>query len=148
MMNIDTAKSHGHLIAPHGGELVDLRLNPESAAEVKARSKDFPSWDLTSRQIRDLELLMSGGFSPLRGFMNRKEYERVCHEMRLRNGMLWPIPITLDVPDAFAKSLKPGSSKIALRDSDCNAIKGGNEPKGDQHITQAWIGYFKRQKAN
>ncbi|HJY52527.1 MAG TPA: hypothetical protein VKD89_00775, partial [Candidatus Udaeobacter sp.] len=118
MMNIDTAKSHGHLIAPHGGELVDLRLNPESAAEVKARSKDFPSWDLTSRQIRDLELLMSGGFSPLRGLMNRKEYERVCHEMRLRDGMLWPIPITLDVPDAFAKSLKPGSSKIALRDSE------------------------------
>jgi sulfate adenylyltransferase len=117
-MNIDTAKSHGHLVAPHGGELVDLKLDQENAAELKARSKDFPSWDLTSRQIRDLELLLSGGFSPLRGFMNRDEYERVCHEMRLSNDLVWPIPITLDVPDAFAKSLKPGSSKVALRDSE------------------------------
>src|SRR3954469_20805776 len=117
-MNIDTAKSHGHLVAPHGGELVDLNLDQENAAELKARSKDFPSWDLTSRQIRDLELLLSGGFSPLRGFMNRDEYESVCQEMRLSNGLVWPIPITLDVPEAFAKSLKPGSTKIALRDSE------------------------------
>ena len=69
--NMDNSQSHGHLIAPHGGELVDLKLDPENAAELKARSRDFPSWDLTSRQIRDLELLLSGGFSPLRGFMNR-----------------------------------------------------------------------------
>src|SRR5678815_2281345 len=117
-MNIDNPQSHGHLVAPHGGELVDLKLDQENAAELKARSKDFPSWDVTSRQVRDLELLLSGGFSPLRGFMNRDEYERVCQEMRLSNGLVWPIPITLDVPDAFAKSLKPGSSKIALRDSE------------------------------
>ena len=71
IMNIDTPQSHRHLIAPHGGELVDLTLDEGNAAELKARSKDFPSWDLTSRQIRDLELLLSGGFSPLRGFMNR-----------------------------------------------------------------------------
>jgi len=116
-MNIDNAHSHGHLIAPHGGELVDLTLAPENAGDLKARSKDFPSWDLTSRQIRDLELLLSGGFSPLRGFMNRDDYEGVCHEMKLKNGILWPIPIALDVPEAFAKSLKPGSSKVALRDS-------------------------------
>src|ERR1044072_459176 len=111
MMNIDNTdntKSHGHLIAPHGGELVDLKLDPENAAELKARSKDFPSWDLTSRQIRDLELLLSGGFSPLRGFMKRDEYERVCHEMRLSDELIWPIPITLDVSEAFAKSLKLG----------------------------------------
>src|SRR5207253_9195449 len=50
--------------------------------------------------------------------MNRDDYERVCDEMRLSNGLLWPIPITLDVPEAFAKSLKPGGSKIALRDSE------------------------------
>jgi sulfate adenylyltransferase len=107
-----------HLIAPHGGELVDLMLNAESALELKAHSRDFPSWDLTTRQIRDLELLISGGFSPLRGFMNRREYDRVCDEMRLSTGLIWPIPITLDVPEAFARSLKPGSSKIALRDSE------------------------------
>ena len=113
-----TCKSHGHLIAPHGGELVELKVDPENAAELKARSRDFPSWDLTSRQIRDLELLLSGGFSPLRGFMKRENYERVCHEMRLSDGLIWPMPITLDVPEAFAKSLKPGSTKVALRDSE------------------------------
>src|SRR4029453_4513674 len=123
-MNIDNPKSHGHLIAPHGGELVDLTLDPENAAELKARSKDFPSWDLTSRQILDLDVLLSGGFSPLRGFMKRDEYERVCHEMRLSNGLVWPIPITLDVPEAFAKSLKPGSTKIALRDSEGVMVAG------------------------
>jgi sulfate adenylyltransferase len=67
------------------------------AAELKAQSKDWPSWDLTARQLCDLELLMSGGFSPLRGFMNRADYEGVCHNMRLANGTLWPMPITLDV---------------------------------------------------
>src|SRR5262249_57927092 len=102
-MNIDTAKSHGHLIAPHGGELVDLTLDEENAAELKARSKDFPSWELTSRQIRDLELLLSGGFSPLRGFMRRDEYERVCHEMRLNNGLSCPIPRATHMPDVLAK---------------------------------------------
>src|SRR5438477_1152429 len=117
-MNIDNPQSHGHLIAPHGGELVDLQLDAGNAAELKAHSKDFPSWDLTSRQIRDLELLLSGGFSPLRGFMNRADYESVCHEMKLNSGVIWPIPIMLDVPDGFAKSLKPGSSKVALRDSE------------------------------
>ena len=48
--------------------------------------------------------------------MNRADYEGVCHNMRLASGLLWPMPITLDVSEEFAKSLKPGSSKIALRD--------------------------------
>ena len=105
-----------HLIAPHGGELVQLQVPAARAAELKAHSKDWPSWDLTARQLCDLELLMSGGFSPLRGFMNRADYEGVCHNMRLANGTLWPMPITLDVTEEFAKKLTPGSSKIALRD--------------------------------
>src|SRR6202142_2008113 len=105
-----------HLIAPHGGELVQLQVPAAAAGGLKAYSKDWPSWDLTARQLCDLELLMSGGFSPLRGFMNRADYEGVCHNMRLANGTLWPMPITLDVSEDFAKKLTPGSSKIALRD--------------------------------
>src|SRR5213080_4090228 len=89
-MNIETAKSHGHLVAPHGGELVDLKLDQENAAELKACSKDFPSWDLTSRQIRDLELLLSGGFSPLSGFMRRDEYDLVRDEIERRLGLADP----------------------------------------------------------
>ena len=108
--------SSSHLIPPHGGELIDLIAQPEAANELKARSREWPSWDLTARQLCDLELLLSGGFSPLRGFMTRADYEGVCHNMRLASGLLWPMPITLDVSEEFAKTLKPGSSKVALRD--------------------------------
>ncbi len=112
----DLTASTSHLIAPHGGELVQLQVPADYAAELKSHSKDWPSWDLTARQLCDLELLMNGGFSPLRGFMNRKDYEGVCEKMRLADGTLWPMPITLDVTEEFAKKLTPGSSKIALRD--------------------------------
>lgn len=105
-----------HLIPPHGGELVDLIAAPERVAEFKAHSREWPSWDLTARQLCDLELLISGGFSPLRGFMTQADYNGVCENMRLKSGVLWPMPITLDVTEDFAKTLKPGSSKIALRD--------------------------------
>jgi sulfate adenylyltransferase len=108
--------SISHLIAPHGGELVQLQVSADRANELKSHSKEWPSWDLTARQICDLELLMSGGFSPLRGFMNRADYESVCHKMRLADGTLWPMPITLDVTEEFAKKLTAGSSTIALRD--------------------------------
>ncbi len=118
-MNLDTTTTtRDHLIPPHGGELINLLLSSDMAADLKDQSRDFPSWDLTSRQIRDLELLLSGGFSPLRGFMTRADHESVCNEMKLANGILWPIPITLDVTEACANSLKPGSSKLALRDSE------------------------------
>lgn len=106
-----------HLVAPHGGELVDLTSSPERANELKAHSREWPSWDITPRQICDLELLMSGGFSPLRGFMTRTDYESVCCKMRLTSGVLWPMPVTLDVSEEFAKTLKPGS-KVALRDAE------------------------------
>ena len=105
-----------HLIPPHGGELVQLIAQPERIVELKSHSKEWPSWDLTGRQLCDLELLLTGGFSPLRGFMTRADYEGVCHNMRLANGTLWPMPITLDVTEEFAKKLTPGTSKIALRD--------------------------------
>jgi sulfate adenylyltransferase len=93
-------------------------VQPERATELKAHSREWPSWDLTARQLCDLELIMNGGFSPLRGFMNRADYECVAQDMRLASGVLWPMPITLDVKEEFAKSLKPGSSKVALRDAE------------------------------
>jgi len=108
--------STSHLIPPHGGELIQLIAQPERSAELKAHSREWPSWDLTARQLCDLELLLSGGFSPLQGFMRRADYERVCHNMMLTSGVIWPMPITLDVTEEFAKKLTPGSSKVALRD--------------------------------
>jgi sulfate adenylyltransferase len=75
--------SSSHLIPAHGGQLCELIAVPERIKELKSLSKDWPSWDLTARQVCDLELLLSGGFSPLRGFMNRAEYESVCQNMQL-----------------------------------------------------------------
>jgi sulfate adenylyltransferase len=89
---------------------------PERIQELKAHSREWPSWNLTLRQMCDLELLLGGGFSPLTGFLNRNDYEGVCQRMQLANGVLWPIPITLDVTETFAQSLEPGTTKVALRD--------------------------------
>ncbi len=104
-----------HLIPPHGGELAELYVDEARAAEIRADSADWPSWDLTARQLCDLELLLSGGFSPLRSFLGRGDYDSVCATMRLADGTVWPIPITLDVPDDVAAQLKPGGH-LALRD--------------------------------
>jgi len=104
-----------HLIAPHGGVLLDLVVSEARAQELKEASRDWPSWDLTERQVCDLELLLNGGFSPLRGFMDRVAYEGVLQDMRLADGTLWPIPITLDVKEAFAEKLSKGDT-VALRD--------------------------------
>ena len=108
--------STSHLIPAHGGELVQLIASADRSAELKAHSREWLSWDLTARQLCDLELLLSGGFSPLRGFMNCVDYEGVCHNMRLSSGVIWPMPITLDVTEEFARKLQPSSSKVALRD--------------------------------
>jgi sulfate adenylyltransferase len=106
-----------HLVPAHGGELVDLMADPARAAELRAESATWPSWDLTPRQLCDLELLLNGGFSPLRGFMGRADHESVCSSMRLADGTMWPIPITLDVPAEDAEALSPGS-RLALRDAE------------------------------
>jgi sulfate adenylyltransferase len=104
-----------HLIAPHGGTLVDLLVDDATATELQDASRDWESWDLTDRQMCDLELLVNGAFSPLTGFMNRAEYETVRDDMRLADGTLWPMPITLDVSEEFADSVDSGDV-IALRD--------------------------------
>ena len=103
------------LNAPHGGELVDLILPAAELPAAREASVDWPSWDLTPRQMCDLELLMCGAFSPLTGFMGRADYEAVCDGMRLADGTLWPLPVTLDVTEEVAAGLEPGS-KLALRD--------------------------------
>jgi len=104
------------LIAPHGGQLVNLV--PFPAAErvaLKREAAQLPAWDLSARQLCDLELLLSGAFSPLEGFMTRADYDRVCTEMRLASGVLWPMPVTLDVTREFAEKLGSGK-QVALRD--------------------------------
>ena len=100
---------------PHGGELKDLYLPEHLSDEVKKHAGDYPSWDLTPRQLCDLDLLLNGAFSPLEGFLGEADYEKVCDDMRLESRVLWPVPVTLDVSEAFAESVEAGSV-IALRD--------------------------------
>ncbi|MEE8495806.1 MAG: bifunctional sulfate adenylyltransferase/adenylylsulfate kinase [Xanthomonadales bacterium] len=100
---------------PHGGELKELYLAEHQADEEKLRAGDYPSWDLSPRQLCDLDLLLNGAFSPLEGFLGQADYDQVCDEMRLESGILWPIPITLDVSEDFAGSVAEGDA-IALRD--------------------------------
>src|SRR2546426_4177451 len=106
-----------HLIAPHGGggTLVDLTTSAVRQRELLEGSRRWLSWDLTPRQLCDLELLLNGGFSPLKTFLGRADYETVCERMRLSDGTLWPVPVMLDVSDEIAAALKPGE-RLALRD--------------------------------
>jgi sulfate adenylyltransferase len=105
------------LIKPHGGVLKNLYLAADFAVQEKRQAVEYPSWDLTPRQACDIELLLNGAFSPLEGFMGRADYDRVVKEMRLADGTLWPMPITLDVTKAFAEKVGKGS-RIALRDGE------------------------------
>ncbi len=106
-----------HDINPHGGQLVDLMVDPDKVDVMKTESEQYPSITLSQRQLCDLELLVNGAFSPLTGFMGREDYESVVNDMRLANGRLWPVPVVLDVSDDFAGKLEKGQ-KIALRDSE------------------------------
>ncbi|HVF57355.1 MAG TPA: bifunctional sulfate adenylyltransferase/adenylylsulfate kinase [Pyrinomonadaceae bacterium] len=85
------------LIAPYGGRLADLLVADDEREELAARAASLPRLQLTARNVCDLELLATGGFSPLERFMNRADYERVLEEMRLAGGALFPIPVTLTV---------------------------------------------------
>ncbi|MBL1435257.1 MAG: bifunctional sulfate adenylyltransferase/adenylylsulfate kinase [Rhodobacteraceae bacterium] len=95
----------------------ELFVSHDSAEKLKLEAAELPSWDLTARQVCDLELLMNGGFNPLKGFMSEADYNGVVDNMRLADGALWPMPITLDVSEKFAESIAPDQD-IALRDAE------------------------------
>jgi len=103
------------IIAPHGGVLKDLIAPDDKASALKTEAMGYVSWDLTERQLWDIEMLLCGAFSPLEGFLGKADYDSVLKDMRLSDGTVWPVPITLDVKEEFAGKLKTGA-KIALRD--------------------------------
>ncbi|MEK7322219.1 MAG: bifunctional sulfate adenylyltransferase/adenylylsulfate kinase [Pseudomonadota bacterium] len=103
------------LIQPHGGQLRILFAGDAHAAELKQEALSLPSLDLDPRQQTELALLMSGAYSPLRGFMGQADYRRVLEGMALADGTLWPLPVVLDVGEALAARLTPGTA-LALRD--------------------------------
>ena len=115
----------------HGGILADLLVTADRAAELTERADGSPSWRLTQRQRCDLELLACGGFSPLRSFLGEDDYAHVCATMRLADGTLWPIPITLDVPDDLGAPVRRPGQSLALRDADDTLLAA-------LHVTEAW----------
>ncbi|WP_333684146.1 bifunctional sulfate adenylyltransferase/adenylylsulfate kinase [Pontibaca methylaminivorans] len=95
----------------------ELFVSYDSAQKLKLEAGNLKRHDLTRRQICDLELLMNGGFNPLKGFLGQADYEGVVENMRLADGTLWPMPITLDVSETFAERIEIGED-IALRDEE------------------------------
>ena len=106
-----------YLISPHGGSLCNLLVTEEKAQELKQESIGYPSLGLTYRQQCDLELLLNGSFSPLKGFMTQEDYDSVLDNFQLKNGILWPIPITLDISKEMAEAIKI-DTQVALRDDE------------------------------
>lgn len=100
------------LIAPYGGALVSLLADPEQHTALVERAKRLPSIQLSPRSLCDLELLATGAFSPLTRFMTRNDYESVLETMRLNDGTLFPIPVTLPVSDDASVQV---GSELALR---------------------------------
>jgi len=96
---------------------MDLLVPEDRAALLKELAVNLPDITLNERQMCDLELLATGAFSPLTGFMVQSDYESVLDRMRLQNGSLWPLPVCLDVPLIQATKLEAGQS-VALRDGE------------------------------
>ncbi|AFY81368.1 sulfate adenylyltransferase [Oscillatoria acuminata] len=100
---------HPDAIAPHGGHLINRIVSPAQKQEFLAQGETMPRLQLSDRALCDLILIAIGGFSPLTGFMDQKDYDPVVTDMRLGNGLPWSVPITLPVSEEIAEPLKEGS---------------------------------------
>ncbi len=104
-------------VEPHGGKLVNLIADEERSKTLRDIAMNLPDITLNDRQLCDLELLSTGAFAPLEGFMRRDDYESVLDRMRLQNNLVWPHPICLDITDTQARTLEAGQS-VGLRDQE------------------------------
>lgn len=116
---MNPAEQNNTLITPYGGKLVDLLVAEEERDELRAHSQELQRLQLSPRNLCDLELLATGGFSPLGRFLGEADYESVLNEMRLANGSLFPLPITLTVSKETPVKL---DEEIALADQHNNIL--------------------------
>ena len=107
------------LIKPYGEKLVNLLVPEEERDDLRVKAGSLPRVQLSARNVCDLELLATGGFSPLSSFMNRADYDRVLDEMRLTSGVLFPLPVTLTVDQDASVKL---DSELALADQHNNVL--------------------------
>jgi sulfate adenylyltransferase len=96
-------------ITPHGGQLINRVATPAEREEFLAQEAHLPRVQLDERATSDLVMIAIGGFSPLNGFMEQDDYEKVVDDMRLVNGTVWSVPITLSVSEEVAEPLKEGN---------------------------------------
>jgi sulfate adenylyltransferase len=108
------------IITPYGGSLVNLFAKKHERTDLISRLLSLPKIQLSQRNICDFELLATGAFSPVDSFLNKNDYENVLEEMRLTNGKIFPIPITLSVSKFDALKL----------DSEYTLIDQYNNPLG------------------
>ncbi|HUV08683.1 MAG TPA: sulfate adenylyltransferase [Spirochaetia bacterium] len=110
-----------HLVPPHGGKLKPLLLETEERRAHREEARGLAAIPMNSREVSDVIMLGTGSFSPLEGFMVRKDYEGVVRQMRLSYGTMWPIPVTLAVSREKASGLKEGQ-RIALLDPERDEV--------------------------
>jgi sulfate adenylyltransferase len=125
-------------IAPHGGNLVDRRAPAEDRGELVREALGLPRAPLDARTLSDLQMIASGVFSPLEGFMLREDYESVVEDMRLSNGMAWSMPVTLSVGEQTARSLNE-DAHVAL-------VDGTGEPVATMFLRERYP-YDKEREA-
>jgi sulfate adenylyltransferase len=106
-----------HLIAPHGGTLVSRLVTGDAREALIAEAASLPRIELSAKQACDLEMIAIGAFSPLQGFVGQADFQSICRDMKLADGTLWPIPITLAV-DADIKAMLQVGGRAALHHAD------------------------------
>jgi len=112
------------LVNPHGGKgLNPLLLEGSELEAEKARAADLPQVKLSSREAGDLIMMGIGGFTPLNGFMTKADWQGVCDDMKMADGLFWPIPVTLSTDTATADSIAEGSD-VALVNDETGEIMG------------------------
>jgi len=111
------------LVPPHGGKLKPLLIEGEQREELVKRAQDLPEIRLSSRETSDLIMMAIGAFSPLDGFMGEEDYTAVVETMRLQDGTLWPVPITLAVTSEQAAGISR-DEEVALVDDESGELMG------------------------
>src|SRR3712207_5583611 len=133
-----TMLAESSIIAPHGGHLVDRRAPDESRKELVREALELPRLHLDARTLSDLQMIASGVFSPLEGFMLREDYESVVEDMRLSSGPAWSMPVTLSVEEENTRSLRE-DSLVAL-------VDGSGEPVATMFLRERYR-YDKEREA-
>jgi len=111
------------LVPPHGGKLLQRLLKGEELAQAEKKARELPRVHMTSRETSDLIMIGIGAFSPVIGFMGSEDWKGVCEELKMDNGIFWPIPTTLSVSSDEASRLREGH-EVALVDGESGTLMG------------------------